>query len=202
MSDSSTNDASPERLRQTLAGFDAANLEDPNTELVEGKPEPKEWLYGQRMTEELHRFAPEASEILQLAARCQHIRRWESPRSDYPDGRAGYKKWRSQLALFHGRVAGEIMAKNGYDEASIERIKNLLIKRNLKRDPEVQTLEDVICLVFLRHYLDAFAQKHDEEKLIDIIQKTWGKMSPEGHAAALKLPLSSDMQELVGKALA
>lgn len=189
------------RLTQTLADFDAANREDPNSEWADGESHPKEWLYGQRMSEELARFAPDASEILQLAARCQHIRRWESPRSDYPEGRAGYKKWRSQLALFHGRVAGEIMAKNGYDSESIERVQNLLIKRNLKHDPEVQTLEDVICLVFLRHYLDGFAQKHDEAKLIDIIQKTWRKMSPQGHEAALKLPMSAPMQTLVGKAL-
>lgn len=193
---------SSERLQATLAAFDEANRQDPNTERVDGEAHPKELLYGQRMTEELHRFAPEAPEILQLAARCQHIRRWESPRSDYPDGRAGYKKWRSQLGLFHGRVAGRIMAEHDYPQEDIEQLQNLLIKRNLKRDPLMQTLEDVICLVFLRHYLPAFAQKHDEAKLIDIIQKTWRKMSPEGHEAALKLPLGEDMQALVGKALA
>lgn len=193
---------SSERLAATLAAFDEANRQDPNTEVVDGTSYPKELLYGQRMTEELHRFAPDAPEILQLAARCQHIRRWESPRSDYPDGRAGYKKWRSQLGLFHGRVAGNIMAEHGYPPEDIEQLQNLLIKRNLKRDPLMQTLEDVICLVFLRHYLPAFAQKHDEAKLIDIIQKTWRKMSPEGHEAALQLPLSDDMQALVGKALA
>jgi len=133
---------SSERLQATLAAFDDANRQDPNTETVNGKAYPKELLYGQRMTEELHRFDPEAPEILQLAARCQHIRRWESPRSDYPDGRAGYKKWRSQLGLFHGRVAGRLMAEHGYPQEDIERVQNLLIKRNLKRDPVMQTLEE------------------------------------------------------------
>lgn len=193
-----TND---NRLERTLAAFDAANAGDPNREMDRGEAQPKEWLYGRRMSETLATFKPDASEALQLAARCQHIRRWESPRSDYPEGRAGYKKWRSQLALFHGRVAGEIMAENGYDDATIARVKDMLIKRNLKRDPEVQTLEDVICLVFLTYYLEDFAQKHDEDKLIDIIQKTWRKMSEEGHTAALKLPLSEPMSRLVKKAL-
>ncbi|MAN51602.1 MULTISPECIES: DUF4202 domain-containing protein [Marinimicrobium] len=189
------------RLDQTLAAFDAANAEDPNRETDQGESHPKEWLYGRRMTETLNVFCPDASEPLQLAARCQHIRRWESPRSDYPDGRAGYKKWRSQLALHHGRVAGQIMAEHGYDEETIRRVQDMLIKRNLKRDPEVQTLEDVICLVFLSHYLEDFAQKHNEEKLIDIIQKTWNKMSEKGHEAALKLPLSEPMGRLIHKAL-
>lgn len=193
-----TND---NRLERTLAAFDAANAEDPNREMDRGQEQPKEWLYGRRMSETLATFKPDASEPLQLAARCQHIRRWESPRSDYPDGRAGYKKWRSQLALFHGKVAGEIMAEHGYDEQTIARVKDMLIKRQLKRDPEVQTLEDVICLVFLSYYLEDFAQKHEEDKLIDIIQKTWGKMSEEGHEAALKLPLSEPMSRLVKKAL-
>lgn len=192
---------SPSRLDQTLAAFDAANAEDPNQELEQGQPHPKEWLYGRRMSDTLNNFCPDASEPLQLAARCQHIRRWDSPRSDYPDGRAGYKKWRSQLGLHHGKVAGEIMAKFGYDDATIRRVQDMLIKRGLKTDPEVQTLEDVICLVFLSYYLEGFAQKHDEDKLIDIIQKTWGKMSEKGHEAALKLPLSEPMGRLVHKAL-
>lgn len=191
------------RLERTLAAFDAANAEDPNLEADEqGQQQPKEWLYGRRMSRVLDEFCPDASEALQLAARSQHIRRWESPRSDYPDGRAGYKKWRSQLSLFHARVAGEIMAEQGYDQDSIDRVGKMLTKRQLKRDPEVQTLEDVICLVFLRYYLKPFAAKHPEDKLIDIIQKTWKKMSERGHEAALKTSLPEPMQALVGKALA
>ena len=189
------------RLQDTLAAFDAANAEDPNQSDDQGTLRPKEWLYGRRMSETLAAFRPEATEALQLAARCQHIRRWEIPRSDYPLGRTGYKKWRSQLALFHGEVAGKIMAEHGYEADTIQRIKDMLIKRHLKRDPEVQALEDVTCLVFLRFYLDDFAQKHDDEKLIDILQKTWKKMSEEGHAAALQLPLSPEMGALVERAL-
>ena len=189
------------RLENTLAAFDAANAQDPNTEIVNGKEIPKELVYSQRMTEQLYKFLPEASEALQLATRSQHICRWKIPRSDYPMDRQGYKKWRLDLAVFHGETAGKIMEENGYDEQLIQRVKDLLLKRSLKRDEEVQALEDVVCLVFLEFYLDDFASKHDEAKLIDIIQKTWNKMSEAGHASALKLPLSDAMLSLVTKAL-
>lgn len=189
------------QLEATLAAFDAANAQDPNTELVKGELVPKEWIYGQRMSAKLHHFLPNASEVLQLAARSQHICRWKIPRSDYPMDRQGYKKWRLDLAVFHGETAGAVMKEHHYDDDTIQRVKDLLLKRGLKRDDEVQALEDVICLVFLEFYLDDFAAKHDEEKLVDIIQKTWNKMSEQGHSAALKLPLSSAMLALVTKAL-
>ena len=189
------------RLEQTLAEFDTFNSQDPNIEIVDGKEAPKELIYSQRMTKQLHKFLPNASEALQLAVRSQHICRWKIPRSDYPMDRQGYKKWRLDLAVFHGETAGEIMVANGYDKQLVQRVKDLLLKRSLKRDDEVQALEDIVCLVFLEFYLDDFATKHDEAKLIDIIQKTWNKMSEAGHAAALKLPLSNAMLSLVTKAL-
>ncbi|WP_049630191.1 DUF4202 domain-containing protein [Cellvibrio sp. pealriver] len=190
------------RLEKTLAAFDAANLQDPNTEIVDGNAVAKEWIYGQRMSAQLVLFCENPSEALQLAARSQHICRWKIPRSDYPMDRSGYKKWRLDLAQMHGDIAGDIMSEQGYDEITIARVKDLLLKRSLKRDEEVQALEDVICLVFIEFYLEDFARKHDEDKLIDIIRKTWNKMSEKGHAAALKLPLSEGMLGLVGKALA
>lgn len=192
----------PTRLTDTLAAFDAANQQDPNIEFIDGKPLPKEWIYAQRMSEHLYRFCQSPSETLQLATRSQHICRWKIPRSDYPMDKQGYKKWRMDLAILHGEIAGNIMAEQGYDEPMIIRVKDLLLKRSLKRDDEVQTLEDVVCLVFIQYYLEDFASKHDEEKLIDIIRKTWNKMSSQGHEAALKLPLSDKMLALVSKALA
>lgn len=189
------------RLTSTLAAFDAANLEDPNLELVDGRSVAKEWIYAQRMSAQLHKFCEAPSEALQLATRSQHICRWKIPRSDYPMDRSGYKKWRLDLAQLHGDIAGDIMATQGYDENMIARVKDLLLKRSLKRDDEVQALEDVVCLVFIEFYLEDFASKHDEEKLIDIIRKTWNKMSTKGHEAALQLPLSSAMLALVTKAL-
>lgn len=189
------------RLDACLAAFDEANLQDPNTEQVNGTTVSKEWIYAQRMSAQLHKFCEAPSEALQLAARSQHICRWKIPRSNYPMDRSGYKKWRLDLAQMHGDIAGEIMAVQGYGEPMIARVKDLLLKRSLKRDDEVQALEDVICLVFIEFYLEDFASKHDEAKLIDIIRKTWNKMSAKGHAAALQLSLPPTMLDLVTKAL-
>ncbi len=189
------------RFHQALARFDAANAADPNRETWQGAEYPKELLYAQRMSGWLERFAPDASEALRLAVRAQHIRRWTIPRSDYPEGKAGYKEWRTTLSRFHAQTAGEILAGVGYDDETIRRVQGLIRKEQLKRDPETQCLEDVICLVFLESYFANFSQKHDEAKVIDILQKTWKKMSPAGHAAALGLALPKGARELVGKAL-
>lgn len=186
---------------KAIALIDAANSRDPNLEYEGGQQRPKELLYAERMTAYLKEFQPDASEHLRLAARGQHIERWTSPRSAYAEGRTGYKKWRAELGLFHAKRVGELMRDAGYAEEDIKRAQYLVQKRGLGRDPETQSLEDVICLVFIRFYLEEFAAKHDEPKLIDIIQKTWGKMSERGRSAALRIPLSDAMQTLVGKAL-
>jgi len=189
------------RLEEAYRRFDEANAEDPNTELVDGSEVPKELVYGRRMSERLDAFAPDAPESVKLAVRAQHIRRWEVPRESYPEGRAGYLKWRTDLYKRHGDTAGDIMADVGYDDSTIERVKTLLRKRGLKTDPEVQMLEDVICLVFLEHYFHDFARKHDEEKLIPIIQKTWNKMTERAHQVALELDYAREDLEVIQKAL-
>jgi hypothetical protein len=190
-----------EKLRNAFRLFDAANSQDPNTEEDEGKTHPKELLYAIRMTEKLDEFAPQASVALQLTARCQHIRRWEIPRESYEMNRTGYLKWRQDLKKFHAGKASEILETVGYPPEVIDRVGFLLQKKKLKRDPETQTLEDVICLVFLQYYLEPFMGKHPEDKLIDILRKTWNKMSEEGREAALILPLSDGARRLIGKAL-
>jgi hypothetical protein len=189
------------RLDDALSGFDEANAEDPNTETVNGQSLPKELIYGQRMSVRLADFAPDAPETVRLAARAQHIRRWEVPRDSYPEGRAGYLQWRTDLYKRHGEIAGAIMEGVGYDADAIERVKTLLRKRGLKTDPDVQLLEDVICLVFLEHYFHDFAQKHEEQKLIPIVQKTWKKMSEGAHRAALQLDYPPEDLALIRKAL-
>lgn len=190
------------RFEAATARFDAANAEDPNTEMLEGEVHPKALLYAQRMTAWLDRLAPDASEALRLAVRCQHIQRWTIPRHDYPMDRRGYLRWRTTLAKFHASAAGNILQEVGYDEDTIHRVQMLLRKEGLKRDPEVQCLEDVICLVFLQSYFADFATRHEEAKVIDIIQKTWKKMSPRGHERALTLPLAPDASQLIRKAFA
>lgn len=190
------------RLQSALAAIDALNQQDPNTIRIDGKSIAVEWLYGQRMSQRLAVFAPDADELLQLAVRAQHICRWKIPRSDYPMDRQGYKRWRTDLARFHGEVTAGVMAQQGYSEEEIERVRDLLLKRNLKRDAGAQTLEDVACLVFLEFYLEDFATRHSTDKLIDIIRKTWNKMSEQGHQAALQLPYSDAMGALISSALA
>jgi hypothetical protein len=189
------------RLEEAFRLFDEANAEDPTHEMVGGEPLPKEWVYGRRMSERLDDFAPQAPETVKLAARAQHIRRWEVPRESYPDGRAGYLKWRTDLYKRHGEIAGRIMRRAGYDDQSVERVQTLLRKRGLKTDPDVQLLEDVICLVFLEHYFHDFARKHDEAKLIPIVQKTWNKMTEEAHRVALGLQYEPEDLAIIRKAL-
>ncbi|WP_282165648.1 DUF4202 domain-containing protein [Cellulophaga baltica] len=193
--------ASSDKLEKAFILFDKANEQDPNKEIFEGKEYAKEVLYAIRMTEKLNSFAPNASEVLQLTARCQHICRWEIARDSYEMNRTGYLTWRQDLKKFHAKKAGELLESIGYDQETIDNVAFLLEKKQLKKNEETQTLEDVICLVFLEYYFEPFAQKYSEEKLIDILQKTWRKMSKKGQEAALKLPLSANSLTLVGKAL-
>ena len=189
------------RFDDALARFDRANAEDPNHELIGDTPQPKELVYAQRMTAWLDRLAPDASEPLRLAARCQHIRRWVIARSEFPPGRDGYRRWRTTLAAYHAQTAGAVLREAGYGDATVARVEALVRKVRLKADADTQTLEDVICLVFLEHYLPAFATQHDDAKLVDILRKTWRKMSERGRSAALQLDLAPEIRTLVEKAI-
>ncbi|MCZ6859563.1 MAG: DUF4202 domain-containing protein [Alphaproteobacteria bacterium] len=194
--------ATSDRLAETLAGIDAANAADPNEEKLDGAVRPAALVYSERMTGWLERIEPAASELLAIAVRAQHIERWTSPRSDYPMTREGYLRWRSELAQFHAKRAGEIMAKSGYDEVAIKRVGQLITKRRLKRDAEAQTLEDVACLVFLENYFADFARQHEEAKIIDILRKSWAKMSEQGRDTARTLRMPPRAQALLERALA
>lgn len=186
------------RFDAAIARFDAAHAEDPQKDAA---GQPQELVYAQRMSAWLAKLAPDACEALRLAARCQHIRRWAIRRGDYPEGAAGYRQWRIDEAAAHAVVAREMLEKAGYDEPAIERVQALVRKERLKLDADTQLLEDVGCLVFLEHYFAEFARKHDEAKLVDILRKTWRKMSPRGHEAALGLDLPAPLRGLVEKAL-
>jgi hypothetical protein len=189
------------RLEHVFAAIDAANARDPNTVETNGGHEPAELVYGRRMSETLARLAPEASVHLEIAARGQHIERWTSPRKSYPEGRPGYLKWRNDLKDYHARRLGEIMAEAGYPAEDAARVGSLVRKERLKRDPEAQMLEDVICLVFLAHYIEGFRLKTDDGRLTDILAKTWAKMSPFGHEHALKLALGPEIPRLLEEGL-
>lgn len=183
--------------------IDRLNSQDPNIERVEGNDVAKELLYSQRMSAMLDEFEPKASESLRIATRAQHIQRWTIPRDSYSMDRKGYLVWRTELKKFHGNLTGTLMRKVGYSYEEIQRVDDLINKRRLKSDSETQTLEDVICLVFLKYYFDDFIEKHaqEPEKIIDIIQKTWRKMSDKGHVAALDLPHSEKALRLITQAL-
>jgi hypothetical protein len=144
------------------------------------------------MTAELERLFPEASDVLQISARGQHVERWLLPRADYPEGKQGYLAWRREQGRRHGERVAQIAADAGFDAQVCTRIGILLRKEGLKRDPEVQALEDVICFVFVRWYFAAFAQTRTPEDLLDIVTKTARKMSPE---ARLRLLQEFDLPE-------
>lgn len=179
-----------ERFERAMARIDSVHAQDPETETVDAVARPKELLYAERMTSMLDRFAPGASEAVRLAARCQHIRRWEIPRTAYPPRGAGYKEWRARLLHLHAETASEILREAGYDESTVAQVAKLVRKEGIKRDAEVQLLEDIAALVFLEHHLADFARRHqdyDETKLLDILKKTLRKMSAEGRRAASSL---------------
>ncbi|MCP4008082.1 MAG: DUF4202 domain-containing protein [Proteobacteria bacterium] len=187
--------------------MDAANGEDPNIELADGREWPRELLYSHRMSQMLERFQSAADEVVKLAIRGQHIQRWKSPRNAYPMDRAGYHQWRTDLYKFHAVTAAGLMAEAGYDEQALERVRNAIGKRKIKVNPDTQLLEDVASLVFIEFYMLAFAEKHpeyDEAKWINIIQKTWKKMSSDAHAFALSgdLRLPESLVPLIQKSVA
>lgn len=185
------------KLQRVFEQIDAINSQDPHLE----DGQPKELLYSQRMTAILEKFSANPSELLRIAARGQHIKRWAIPREEYPMDRKGYLKWRTQLKILHGDLMGAIMKDCGYSGPDIAHVKDLLMKKNIKSDPEAQTLEDVVCLVFLQYYLDDFMATKTEDKMIDILKKTWNKMSEDGHRAAKELQLSGNASHLISLAL-
>ncbi len=196
-----------EAFERAVTLIDAANAEDPNTETADGETWPKEQLYSRRMSDMQQRFAPQADEAQRLAIRAQHIQRWKSPRSDYPMDRQGYLQWRTALYKFHAETTAGLLAQAGYGEDVMERVRQAVGKRALKVNPDTQLLEDVAALVFIEHYMLEFAGKHpeyDEAKWLDIIRKTWKKMSAGAQQFALSggIRLPEPLVPLIQKALA
>ena len=191
------------RYRKALQLFDASHREDPRVIVVQGREVPWSLLYHQRLHHWVEQLSNDASESLLLAARCQHLQRWKIPRSNYPMDRSGYRRWRKTLLRFHSQQAGEILEESGYSQETIQRVQALVQKLRMKLDPEVQLFEDAICLVFLENELADFLDGHEEEKVTDILRKTWKKMSSQGHRVARELvkTLPSDVRAVVSSAL-
>ena len=198
---------SQQAFEKAVSLMDAANSKDPNVEIADGREWPKELLYSHRMSDMLERYKPQADDVAKLAIHGQHIQRWKSPREDYPMDRLGYHQWRTNLYKYHADTVAEIMSQAGYEAEALERAKKAVGKRAVKINKDTQLLEDVAGLVFIEHYMLAFAEKHpeySEEKWIDIIRKTWKKMSADAHEFALagNIKLPEPLIPLIQKSVA
>jgi len=189
------------QLETAYTAFDTYNSFDPNIEESEDVFYPKEVLYAIRMTEKLKEYAPDSDEYIQLTVRCQHIGRWEIPRNSYPMNRKGYLQWRNTLALHHAKIAEKILTECGYTDDTIEKVKFLLQKKQLRQNSDTQLLEDIVCLVFIQYYLEPFAAMHADEKVIDILRKTLKKISAHAIEEAVKIPVSDKVKILIQKAV-
>lgn len=183
------------------ASIDTAHSADPNT-TPDGRP--AELAYADRMEEWVTRLVPDASALLRLAARCQHLERWMTPRASFPEGRAGYLAWRKSLYEKQADRARDLMLAAGISETDADLAAKWVAKDGLMKDPGTQALEDAACLVFLENEIEAFAAQHADyprEKFIHILQKTWRKMSPDARKASLALKLSPQIADLVREAV-
>lgn len=193
--------SSPDKFDRAIKAFDAYHEKDPNVVSENGESYPSELLYARRMTERLDQFAPDAGESVKLAARCQHIGRWEIPRENYPMDRKGYLQWRNDEKIHHAQIAENILHQSGYDLSTVEKVKMLLLKKELRTNPDTQLIEDVVCQVFVEHYLGDFAAKHDDEKVVDILAKTLRKMSGRGKQALKELKVPGRIRSLLDQAV-
>ena len=201
MSEQATTVVATERFRRAIAAIDAANADDPHRIVVRGESRPKELAHAELLTQWVQRLRPDAGEELLLAARAHHIRRWTVPRSTYPEGRRAYLRWRRDLHAFHAEQVSAILEQAGYEADTVQRVQQIVRKERLRSDPEVQALEDGLCLVFLETQLDEVTDTIEDETLVEVLRKTWRKMSPAGRAAALELDLTAGGRALVERAL-
>lgn len=191
-------DPSVARLEAVLTRLDDLNRADPNTDLTEdGQPRPHELLYAQRVSDWVRRLNTRPSAALQIAARGQHVQRWTIPRSRYEMNRQGYLKWRETLKTFHIETVTRIMREAGYGDEDIQKVERIMSKRHLREDPDSQTLEDALCLVFLQTEFADLLKKTDPAKMRDIVRKTWEKMSEQGRAKALSIPLPDNERAIL-----
>lgn len=190
-----------DRFARAIAAIDAANAGDPNTIVVDGVERPKEQAHAELMTEWVERLDPDADEAQLLAARAHHLRRWSVPRSSYPEGRAGYLRWRTGLKRQHAEEVAAILTDAGYQDTVVDRVRDIVAKRGLGTDPAVQTHEDALCLVFLRTQFDELADQLGDDHTVEVLRKTLDKMSDLGRRTALDQPLSAHGRALLERAL-
>lgn len=193
-----------DKLATAFQLFDDYNKQDPRTFEWQGENYPQEYFFAIKLYDWVLKLEPVASEELLLASRSQHIGRWEMPRETYPDGREAYLKWRKDLAQHHANIAGKLMQQAGYGTELIDRVNLILLKKRIKVDPEVQTMENALCLVFLEFQYEDFRKKYEDdvEKMINILYKSLLKMDGKGHAFALQLHYSEGGSAIIEQAVA
>ena len=181
--------AASERLSAALAAIDSANADDPHTIVVDGVARPKELAHAELMTEWVQRLDPDADDAQLVAARAHHLRRWALPRSDYPEGRAGYLRWRAAQGKRHAAEVADIVTAVGYDDVFAADVSASVAKKGLSTDARVQTHEDALCLVFLQTQLDDLADKLGDDHMVEVLAKTLVKMSSAARRMAQDLDL-------------
>jgi hypothetical protein len=192
-----------ERFDAAIAAIDAANADDPNTLVIDGVERPKEQAHAELMTEWVRRLDPSASEAQLLAARAHHLRRWSTPRSSYPEGRAGYLRWRTALKKQHATEVGGLLELVGYDRAVIDEVQRIIRKQGLGHadGAAVQVHEDALCLVFLQTQLASTTDQLGDEHMLDVIRKTAAKMSPAGLEHVAGIAMRDHDRDLIARAL-
>ena len=198
MTDSSRDSS---RLNEAISRIDAANAEDPNQQIYQGTKFPKELAHARRRSEWLDLLAPDADDLIRIAARAMHIRRWTIPRSSYAMGRSGYHEWRGALARFHADTVAEMLKEIGFSGTEIDTVSRLIREKGPGSDTDRQVIEDIACLAFFELDLVAFAASQKSEKLADILRRTWRKMSPKAQAIARSDSIPRDAQQLIEAAL-
>ena len=189
------------KFQRALSLFDDYNRLDPNQVEWKGERQPQEWLHARFLDEWVARLAPDAGVPLRLAARCQHVGRWEIPRNTYPAGRSGYLQWRNALKQHHADIAGRLITDAGHDREMVDAVLRIVQKQGIKSDPEVQCMENALCLVFLEHQYDDFCRRYPD-KVVSVLRRTWNKMDDAGRAAAQGLALSAEGRRHLLAALA
>jgi hypothetical protein len=195
------NVADSARFGEAIRWFDDLNAADPNREVVDGISQPREWINARRLSRWVIALAPNASEPLRLASRCQHLCRWMIPRQRYEMTRAGYHQWRNELKRFHADKSSEVLWAVGYLSDIVERVRDLNLKKGFPADPESRVLEDALCLVFLQFQFAELADKTEKGKVVNALQKSWNKMTPVAREHALKLEYAPRELELIKVAL-